>query len=176
MQAFDSAALERAVTDEGTELETRDVRALTEYMTVLSLGGDVYSVTTESGSEYRVDALEARCTCPDKQHTLEDEELCKHERRVRFATGQWSIPSWCDEDAIDGRLGEHTDSATGPIRAVADGGVRTIETEEPDTESTDKGRERPTNCDCHPTFEDLACWPCYHDGFETPNPEVTDNE
>jgi hypothetical protein len=63
-------------------------------MTVLPLGGDVYSVTTESGSEYRVDALEGRCTCPDKQYNLEDGELCKHERRVRFAIGQSAIPAW----------------------------------------------------------------------------------
>jgi hypothetical protein len=177
MQAYDSVALERAVTDERTDLDQRDVRALTEYMTVLSLGGAIYSVTTESGSEYRVDALEARCTCPDKQHTLEDGELCKHERRVRFATGQWSIPSWCDENAIDGQLGKHVTET--PTIAATDGGVIEVSTDGKslrDDDDADKGRERPADCDCHPAFEDLPCWPCYHDGFENPNPEVTDNE
>lgn len=41
-------------------------------------------------------------------------------------------------------------------------------------DSTDKGR--PADCDCHATFEELPCWPCYRDGFETPNPEVKADE
>lgn len=106
---------------ESIDLEQRDVRPLTEYMTTLSLGGDVYSVTTQSGSEYRVDGLEGRCTCPDKQYNLEDGELCKHERRVRFATGQWTIPAWVDADEVDAQLGEHVEET--PKVAGTDGGV-----------------------------------------------------
>ena len=146
MQTNDAAALERAVTDERTDLQKRDVRALTEYMTVLPLGGGLYSVTTQSGSEYHVDALEGRCTCPDKQHNLEDGELCKHERRVRFATGEWDVPAWVNADEVDAQLGEHV--------------------------------QRPDDCDCD-NWNDgdgLPCWPCYRDGFEAPNPEVSADE
>ena len=146
MQTNDTATLERAVTDGRTDLQKRDVRALTEYMTVLSLGGGLYSVTTQSGSEYHVDALESRCTCPDRQHNLEDGELCKHERRVRFATGEWNIPEWTDTEAIDSQLGEHV--------------------------------QRPDDCDCNDwnDGDGLPCWPCYRDGFEAPNPEVSADE
>ena len=158
MQTNDTVALERAVTDERTDLQKRDVRALTEYMTVLPLGGGLYSVTTQSGSEYHVDALEGRCTCPDKQHNLEDGELCKHERRVRFVTGEWAIPGWTNTEAIDPQLGEHV-SETPQVAAT-------------DTEK----RRRPDDCDCLATFEGLPCWPCYRDNFETPNPEANADE
>ena len=42
------------------------------------------------------------------------------------------------------------------------------------TELTDfsQGDSRPGDCDCSPRFDDLPCWPCYRDGFETPNPDV----
>jgi len=119
MQTNDTATLERAVTDGSTDLQKRDVRALTEYMTVLPLGGGLYSVTTGSGSEYRVDALKGRCTCPDKQHNLEDGDLCKHERRVQFATGEWVIPGWADTEVIDSQLGEHVSGT--PQIATTDG-------------------------------------------------------
>jgi hypothetical protein len=172
MTEYNTAERESSVTDERIDLQKRDVNALTEYMTVLPQRGDVYSVTTQSGSEYRVDALEGRCTCPDKQYNLDDGELCKHERRVRFATGQWAVPAWADTGAIDSQLGEHVTGT--PEIAVTDGGVKTIGAEEPETDSTDKGR--PADCDCHATFEELPCWPCYRDGFEAPNTKVKADE
>jgi len=107
-----------AETHESNDLEDRDVRALTEYMTVLPLGGDVYSVTTQSGSEYRVDAREGRCTCPDHQYR---EVRCKHIRRVVFATGERPVPAWVDADEVDAQLGQHVDGT--PKVAVTDGGV-----------------------------------------------------
>lgn len=169
MTAYKPAEGESSVTDERTDLEKRDVRALTEYMTVLSKGGDIYEVVTESGSSYRVDALEARCTCPDKQYNLDDGELCKHERRVRFATGQWSIPAWTDADAIDPHLGEQL-TATPRITAT-DGGITEVRENEHDT---DEERGRPDDCDCGDwnDGQSLPCWPCYRDGFETPNPNT----
>jgi len=94
--------------DGATVLEQRSVRALTEYMTVLSEGGDIYSVTTQSGSEYRVDAKAGRCTCPDARHNSADDVQCKHVRRVAFATGERPIPPWSAED-IDPLLGEHVE-------------------------------------------------------------------
>jgi hypothetical protein len=169
MSKSELAESESSATADSIDLEERDVRALTEYMTTLPLGGDVYSVTTESGSEYRVDALEGRCTCPDKQYNLEDGELCKHERRVRFATGQWAIPAWVDADEVDGQLGEHVEGT--PKVAATDGGV-TLE----EFGAGDGDDDRPEDCDCSPYFDGLACWPCYRDGFETPNPNVGEDE
>jgi hypothetical protein len=119
MHTLDSAALENAVTDESIELEQRDVRALTEKQTVLSLGGGIYSVTTESGSEYRVDSQEGRCTCPDFKHR-NPEGGCKHLRRLSFARGDTPIPAYVNTDAVDPRLGEQLDDS--PRQAAADGG------------------------------------------------------
>lgn len=150
------------------ELSERDARALTEYMTVLPEGGDVFSVTTESGAEYGVDARQGRCTCPDHQYR---EVRCKHLRRVVFARGERPIPSWVDPDAVDPDLGAHVDGTprvetVRPAVVRADGGVVSDDSPEaPDTaEAT-----RPDDCDCSPRVE-LPCWPCYREGHETPNP------
>jgi len=156
MSQFETAEGESSVTADCTDLEQRDVRALTEYMTTLPLGGDMYSVTTQSGSEYRVDALEGRCTCPDKQYNLEDGKLCKHERRVRFATGQWAIPAWVDADEVDAQIGEHVEET--PKVAVTDGGV-TLE----EFGADDRDDNRP-ECDCDELRGDFPCWICVRDG------------
>jgi hypothetical protein len=134
---------------ESTDLKQRDVRALTEYMTVLPLGGDVYSVTTQSGSEYRVDAREGRCTCPDHEYR---EVRCKHIRRVAFATGKQPIPAQVDADEVDGQLGEHVEET--PKVAATDGGVTL---EEFATKDTD---EDGCDCDNYP----FPCFECYNAG------------
>jgi len=152
-----------AESHESNDLEDRDVRALTEHMTVLPLRGDVYSVTTESGSEYRVDARKGRCTCPDHQYR---EVECKHLRRTAFVTGERPIPAWVDADEVDAQLGEHVEET--PKVAATDGGV-TLDSFGADNRDDD----RPEDCDCSPHFERLACWPCYRDGFEEPNPHAT---
>ena len=173
MSAFDSAELERSVTDDSIELEQRDVRALTECMTVLPEGGDVFSVVTESGSEYTVDTRESRCTCPDYQY---NDAHCKHIRRVAYATGSKPIPECADCDAVDGLLGEHVDDA--PTVAVADGGSEIIVAGD-DAEildGEDDGDGRPEDCDCGSwnADSDLPCFPCYREGFRDPaNPEAT---
>jgi len=156
MSTYDSAALECAVTDDSIDLDRRDARALSECMTVRALGGDIYSVTTASGSEYRVDAREARCTCPDHKHR---DARCKHLRRVAFATGDVPIPCWVTADAVDPLLGQHVEGA---CVATTDGGVVL------DAETDDAGR--PDDCSCS-EFEgkyDLPCFPCYRDGFKSP--------
>jgi hypothetical protein len=175
MQIEDSAALERAVTDDCTDLEKRDVRALTEYMTVLPFGGEVYSVTTESGSEYRVDALGKRCSCPDYKNNLPTDggrERCKHIARVAFATGERAIPRWTNPDAIDSQLGEHTDTdvhqdtspaalslpATDGVTTEAnkiqtDGGTATVA----DDSTCENGDD---HCD-GPNSEALPCFACF---------------
>lgn len=105
---------------ERTDLEARDARALTEYMSVLPEGGDVYTVAAE-GSTYTVDAREGRCTCPDNQYR---EERCKHVRRVAFATGAEPIPAYVDPGAVDPSLGEHAD---GSLQVAATDGGEILE-------------------------------------------------
>ena len=101
--------------DRAEDLEL-DARALVEYMTVLDDGDvrarsseELYTVTTQSGSTYLVDVSLPACECPDCQYR---DRVCKHIRRVQFATGRREIPAWVDRDAVDPNLGEHVD---GPI-------------------------------------------------------------
>jgi len=68
-------------------------------MTVIEEARSLFSVTTESGSEYTVDLREPACTCPDYQHRQSVEE-CKHIRRVRIEVGQVDI------DTLETRLTE----------------------------------------------------------------------
>ena len=101
-------------------IDSRDVAALTEYMTVLSGVGrardapGVYLVVSQSGSEYLVDAVDGSCECPDAMHR--DVE-CKHQRRVAFATGEREIPAWAEADAVDPGLGAHVDAAGQDVSA-----------------------------------------------------------
>ena len=56
MSEYDTAEIE------GTDIEPRDIRALTECMSVLDEGGDVYTVVGENSETYRVDRRETgRC-------------------------------------------------------------------------------------------------------------------
>ena len=93
-------------------LDERDVRALTEYFTVLNDVGRVrgadglYLVVSQSGSEYLVDYRTERCMCPDAEHR-NPEGGCKHVRRVAFATGDRSVPA-VDVD-VDPQLGAHVE-------------------------------------------------------------------
>ena len=149
MSQFETADSECSATADCNDLEQRDVRALTEYMTVLPLGGDVHSVTTESGSEYRVDARKGRCTCPDYQYR---DVRCKHLRRIAFATGQRPIPAWVDSDEVDAQIGEHVDGM--PKVAVTDGGVTLASFADEDTD------EDGCWCDDH----SMPCFDCYLEG------------
>ena len=139
----------------GTDLEPRDVRALTEYTSVLgrvgrAAGADgLYLIVSESGSEYLVDARDGVCECPDYQYR---ENHCKHQRAIEFATGRRTIPRWVDVDAINNTLGAHIDespafeTSADPDPApelvesdaaeavVTDGGVRVKSDAESDTE------------------------------------------
>ncbi|WP_336133678.1 hypothetical protein [Natronomonas amylolytica] len=175
MTDYKTAEGQSSVTDGCPDLEKRDVRALTEYMTTLPLGGHLYSVTTESGSEYHVDALEERCTCPDYEQNLptdDGRERCKHLARVAFATGERSIPEYANVDAIDSQLGEHTEnsacgeqpptlsrsnndsdqSGRGTLRT--DGGAMSVPE---DTDVCQNGNE----CCDGPDGESFPCFDCY---------------
>jgi len=78
------------------DLEPRTRRALTEYMTVIEEAPAIFSISTQSGSEYTVDLREPACTCPDFQHREEVTE-CKHIRRVRMEVGQVDVESLEEE-------------------------------------------------------------------------------
>jgi len=84
------------------DIEPRTIRAATEHMTVIEEARSLFSVTTQSGSEYTVDLREPACTCPDFQHRSGVQE-CKHIRRVRIEVGQ------VDTDALEARLAETAD-------------------------------------------------------------------
>ena len=169
MTEFDSATLEGVVTDDCTDLEERDVRALTEKMTVLPEGGGVYSVTTESGSEYLIDSREGRCTCPDFEY---NGARCKHIRRVEYATGEVTIPNWADSDAIDSQLGEHVEAS--PRVAATDGGDVIVAGDDAEILDTDEEDSRPDDCQCWDPDGELPCWPCYRGGFRSQNPNADD--
>jgi hypothetical protein len=145
---------------ESTDLEPRTRRALTEYMSVLPEGGDIYTVVGQNGGTYTVDGREGRCTCPDHKHRS---VRCKHQRRVAFATGQRPVPAGVD--GVDEQLGEHTDAR--PQTVASDGGI--IEAGDEDTvldDGDDNGR--PDDCDCGEWNHGLGlpCWPCYREGFD----------
>jgi hypothetical protein len=178
---------------EGTDLEPRDVRALTEYLTVLDDYGrardadGLYVVVSESGNEYLVDAETDTCECKDYEHNLPTEdgrERCKHRSRVAFATGERSIPAWIDTDAVDEQLGLHVEKT--PRVAATDGGqlapdvAEAVTDEEIDAraerDAVDETDERPADCACDGILTDVPCWPCFAAGFETPNPDADDTD
>lgn len=86
------------------DVEERDVRALTQYLTVLPDGPDLFEVVSQSGKAYTVDVREGACSCPDFEYR---EARCKHQRRVAFATGERPIPDGFDPERIDDQLGIH---------------------------------------------------------------------
>jgi hypothetical protein len=127
MSDHDSRALQSPqTTDAQSTIDDRDVRALTNPMTVLddvdpvadelpAVAGErgVYLVVSHSGAEHVVDAIEPRCSCSDFEYR---DVRCKHLRRVAFATGERTLPDWANDDAVDDGLGQH-------VRRVAtDGG------------------------------------------------------
>lgn len=59
-------------------------------MSVIEEADALFSVTTQSGSEYTVDLREGVCSCPDYRNR-EPEGGCKHLRRTRIEVGQVDI-------------------------------------------------------------------------------------
>jgi hypothetical protein len=76
---------------QAARLEDRDIRALSEYMTVFAEAPGMFTVYAE-GSTYLVDLETETCGCPDSEHR-DPEGGCKHIRRVRFTTGARDIPN-----------------------------------------------------------------------------------
>lgn len=107
-------------------LDDRDVRALTERMTVMPDVGDargaddLFTVVSHSGNSYLVDVRHGRCSCPDAEYNLptdDGRERCKHVARAEYMTGRRSVPSWVDATAVDECIGVAVDT---PV--AADGG------------------------------------------------------
>ena len=98
--------------EELSTLDERDVKALTQYLTVLDSIGRVrdadglYLVVSQCGSEYMVDTHDGTCECPDSRYRG---VRCKHRRRVAFATGERPIPPGVKPRAIDENLGAHVE-------------------------------------------------------------------
>jgi hypothetical protein len=144
MQTIDAERLD------STDLDQRDVRALTEYITVLPEGGDIYTVVGQNqNGEYAVDSREGRCTCADHRYRG---TRCKHIRRIALATGERPIPAWVDADEVDSQLGEHVEGT--PKVAVTDGGVTLA------SFADEKDDEDGCWCDDH----SFPCFDCYSDG------------
>ena len=147
--------------DGNERIDPRTERALTECMSVLPEGGDVFTVAGENGGTYRVDGREGRCTCPDHKHR---DVRCEHLRRVTFAAGERAVP--VGVDGVDELLGEHTDGR--PQVVASDGGVIDAGDDGVILDEGDDGR--PEGCDCGEwnAGSGLPCWPCYRDGFDEP--------
>lgn len=149
------------------ELCARDVRALTESHSVLPDVGqaadapDLYTVVSQSGRTYTVDIMGPSCSCPDAEKR---DVTCKHARRVMFAEGMRPIPGWVNPAAIDELLGRHVNGAPRIGKVATDGGPGLAA----DMERAGAGDERPADCRCESGDEDVPCWPCFRDGWETP--------
>jgi len=125
-------------------LDSRDVRALAECMTVLPDAADIagapgmFQVVGENGGTYTVDIQTGACTCADAEYNLptdDGRETCKHVARAEFATGERTVPAWVDADAVDDKLGEHVDD--GP--AFENEGLAPIDAETEPAVATDGG-------------------------------------
>lgn len=86
-------------------INKRDRRALTERLTVIEHGPDIYQVYSEEGIEYLVDIRAPSCTCPDFMYRKAD---CKHIRRARIEAGSRDLGSLDEkvQEALD-KLDEH---------------------------------------------------------------------
>lgn len=101
-----------------------------------------YHVNVENG-------VPVACECPaDMYH----EGACKH--RVTVAIREPVL-----EAASEYESDQESDVAT-------DGGT----TIEHSTACEQQAESRPADWNCLPMFEKLPCWPCYQEGFRTPNP------
>ena len=116
-------------TQDSTELESRTERSLTECMTIMpnhpsADGSDnLFVVVGENeNGEYLVNIDSGSCECADAQYNLDDDESCKHVRRVRIAKGETPVPNSALANVeIDSNFGVHVDGS--PVFATADGGI-----------------------------------------------------
>jgi hypothetical protein len=160
---------------DGTDLDDRDIRALTQLLTVIPEAPGLYEVVSQSGSAYTVDTQgSGACTCPDFKHNLptdDGRETCKHQARVAYETGERPLPAWIDTDELPDDFALHVDAT--PTVAVTDGGSEIIDAGD-DGEILDGSDDdgRPDDCGCWNTEQELPCFPCYREGFRSQNPDT----
>jgi len=109
------------------EVDARTVRAAREHMTVIEEAQALFSVTTQSGSEYTVDLREGVCSCPDYAHR-EPEGGCKHLRRTRIEVGQVDIEAL--EESLSKQADDIQQDAAELIQAADELGETATELED----------------------------------------------
>lgn len=125
-------------------------------MTALPEGEDLWTVVSQSGSEYTVDLRdEPACTCPDFEYNLPTEdgqEVCKHILRCQIVDpdGHRCVPAPLVSE-VDPLLGSGVD-AEPKVVATDGGGIITVDDE-------DEGE----SCDCSELPEGVPCFQCYRD-------------
>jgi hypothetical protein len=130
--------------EESSEIDDRTGKAVTECMGILPEGGDLYTVIGENHpdreqAEYTVDLRRGRCSCADSEYRNAE---CKHQRRIKMATGSVPVPAAFDPSDVPGQLGgDHLDGE--PRFLATDGGVTEGEsTDDGSADQTDDG-DRP---------------------------------
>lgn len=83
-----------------TQDDARAVRALTDVIATEQAAPGLMRVVTWSG-EYHVDARDAGCPCPDKQHN--DPIMCKHQYSAVIADSD-NLPDPYIHDISEGDL------------------------------------------------------------------------
>lgn len=111
-----------------------------------------YTVTVDAGGP--ID-----CTCPAFEYHCQPGEACKHMLAV-METEPVLV-------AVLRSVAEDRDDGDDEPELVTDGGQ---------VVDADADTERPEECNCRPRSEGLACFPCFNAGFETPNPDATEDE
>ena len=126
------------------DVEDRVLSAYRDVIAVEHTSPGMVRVITWGGA-YTVDARHEVCECPDYEYNLDGEGRCKHLYSALDATDQLPHQTFELVESVDERA------------VMADG-----------------GGERPDDCDCPPSADetDLACWPCFRDGYETARTEA----
>ncbi len=131
-----------AAPQERTDLDARDVRALTDYLLVVEEAPGLFLVYGEDGDEYTVDADTGACTCPDAEYRY-PEGGCKHARRVAFHTGAREVPEWINHNAMDPllvkQLADSKAPDVSPEQEVATDGGAVVDDEEATLHDEDSG-------------------------------------
>ena len=153
-----------------SDMSKRQIRALTEYHTVLDNVGSAdpaagkYTVVSQSGNQYDVDIVNETCSCPDHQQR---QSVCKHIHRARYALGVVAIPAAVDKTAIDSQMGEHVDGEPIFTDEVQSDSEDTDDTDDSDMENETDDTDDPDledsddECpDCARLDGDVLCWDC----------------
>jgi hypothetical protein len=105
-------------TDKKASLD-RLQRAVHEPLVADDTGQDLYHVANrEKDTDYVVDLHTMTCTCPDFEHNLDEDEHCKHLKRVLIETGQYNFGD--ARGALRDRADEHDARASEHEQAAQD--------------------------------------------------------